>query len=84
MTINACRAYFQLNGLTAGTPTSQVRAFRLNFEEDSETTGILSTTDFTDYTDKNAAWYTVDGVKLSGKPTRKGIYLYGGLKVVIK
>ena len=45
---------------------------------------LFSTTDFTDYTDKNDAWYTVDGVKLSGKPTRKGIYLYGGLKVVIK
>ena len=30
------------------------------------------------------AWYTLDGRKLSGKPTRKGIYIFNGKKVVIK
>jgi hypothetical protein len=29
-------------------------------------------------------WYTINGVKLEGKPTEKGIYLYNGRKVVIK
>ena len=29
-------------------------------------------------------WYTLDGVKLSGKPTKKGIYINNGKKVVIK
>jgi len=33
---------------------------------------------------RNAAWYTLDGRKLSGKPTVKGIYIHGGKKVVIK
>ena len=29
-------------------------------------------------------WYTLDGRKLNGKPTAKGIYVNGGRKVVIK
>ncbi len=33
---------------------------------------------------RNDAWYTVDGVKLSGKPTRKGLYIFNGKKVVIR
>ena len=32
----------------------------------------------------NDIWYTLDGVKLSGKPTRKGLYLLNGHKVVVK
>lgn len=30
------------------------------------------------------AWYTLDGVKLSGKPSTKGIYINNGKKIVIK
>ena len=30
------------------------------------------------------AWYTLDGVKLSGKPTKKGLYINNGKKIVIK
>ena len=30
------------------------------------------------------AWYTLDGVRLSGKPSTKGIYINNGKKVVIK
>ena len=30
------------------------------------------------------AWYTFDGVRLSGKPTKKGLYINNGRKVVIK
>ena len=29
-------------------------------------------------------WYTMDGVKLSGKPTKKGLYINNGRKVVIE
>lgn len=29
-------------------------------------------------------WYTIDGRKLSGKPTKKGIYIQNGKKHVIK
>jgi hypothetical protein len=29
-------------------------------------------------------WYTIDGRRLSGKPTQKGLYIVNGKKVVIK
>ena len=32
----------------------------------------------------NGDWYTIDGVKLNGKPTEKGIYIVNGRKVVVK
>ena len=30
------------------------------------------------------AWYTLDGVRLSGKPSKKGLYINNGRKIVIK
>ena len=30
------------------------------------------------------AWYTLDGRRLSSKPTKKGLYLQGGKKIVVK
>ena len=30
----------------------------------------------------NDSWYTIDGVKLSGEPTKKGVYIKNGKKVV--
>ena len=32
----------------------------------------------------NAAWYSVDGNRLNVKPTKKGLYIHGGRKVIIK
>ncbi|MBR6016574.1 MAG: M60 family metallopeptidase, partial [Prevotella sp.] len=32
----------------------------------------------------NGDWYTIDGVKLNGKPTEKGVYIVNGRKVVVK
>ena len=29
-------------------------------------------------------WYTLDGQKLSGKPTKRGVYIYNGKKAVVK
>ncbi len=37
--------------------------------------------------DKNAgdaAWYTLSGMKMSGKPARAGVYIHGGKKVVVE
>jgi Leucine-rich repeat (LRR) protein len=34
--------------------------------------------------EENGLWYTLDGKRLSGKPTQKGIYIHNGKKVVIK
>ena len=84
MSINSFRAYFQLNnGITAGNqPNSAVRAFVLNFDV-NERTGI-TTTNYTNFSNSDNAWYTLDGRKLSGKPTAKGLYINNGKKVVIK
>ena len=76
------RAYFRLNnGLSCGDPDSGVRGFNINFG--GEQTGILSTTNLTNFTN-NADWYSLDGRKLQGKPTKKGIYIHAGRRVVIK
>ena len=42
-----------------------------------------------DFAKENAAvsaegWYTINGVKLVGAPTEKGVYIKDGKKVVIK
>ena len=31
---------------------------------------------------QNVKWYTIDGVKLNGEPTKKGVYIVNGRKVV--
>ncbi len=85
--VNACRAYFHLNqGLTAGEQTSShgvsFRGFNLNFDNDAAT-GI-ETTDFTKSTNSGNEWYAIDGRKLNGKPTAKGIYINNGRKFIIK
>ena len=47
-----------------------------------ESTGISRIT--TDLSEVEGAWYTVDGRKLQGKPTVKGLYIVNGKKVVVK
>jgi len=83
MKIGACRAYFQLNDITAGDLT---QGARIVMNMDGEVvTGIYSI-DNSQLTIQNeaGAWFTLDGRKLSGKPTQKGIYIHNGKKVVIK
>jgi hypothetical protein len=79
-TLGACRAYFKLkNGLTAG----EVATARMNFDEGTQT--VMGHTEIMEITEKaDAAWYTLDGRKLEGKPTAKGLYIYKGIKRVVK
>ena len=44
----------------------------------------IATTDITNDTDSDDAWYTLDGRKLDGKPAKKGIYIMKGRKVIVK
>jgi hypothetical protein len=94
--IGAQRAYFKLTGLEAKASapsegsgngdmasSAPIRAFVLNFGEDGEAQGI-TTTNYTNFTNSSGAWYTLDGVKLDKMPTRKGVYIMNGRKVVIK
>ena len=88
--VNAFRGYFQLKGLTASESSNSnqasVRAFKLNFGDD-EATGIVSaeanSSLFTLHSSLSE-WYTLDGRKLQGKPTQRGIYINNGKKVAIK
>ena len=85
MNINACRAYFQLNGLTAGEPTSlaKVSNFVVNFG-DGESTGISLTPSLSTKGKESRSWYDLQGRQLNGKPATKGMYIKDGRKVVIK
>jgi len=53
--------------------------FEGDAEIDAET--IISPAEIAERAD---AWYTVNGVRLSGKPSQKGVYIHGGRKVVVK
>lgn len=79
-TLNSFRAYFEIND---GAP---VRSFELDFgDEGDETTGIIDIEHGTRNMKHSAdAWYTIDGRRLSGQPSRSGIYVNNGRKVVIK
>ena len=81
MTIGSCRGHFRLKGISAGDPT--VSAIELNFG--GETTAISEGLKVK--SEKSApatVWHTLDGRKLSGKPTQKGVYINNGKKRVIK
>ena len=82
LTINAFRGYFQLKGITAGDlPTSNVSTFVMNFDgDDGETTSLSPNPS----PKGEGNWYSLDGRKLNGKPTAKGVYIYNGKKVIIK
>ena len=86
MTIGAFRAYFNLQGITASDKaTDGVRQFVLNFGD--EASGIAEveadSSLLTPHSSLQEGWYTLDGRRLSGKPTQKGIYVSNGRKVVI-
>ena len=79
--IRSCRAYFSVPYIKQNAGV-KARAFRLDFG-DEEATGILEVSaDSIEMTDD--AWYSLDGVRLSGKPAQRGIYINNGNKVVIK
>jgi hypothetical protein len=65
--------------LPAGDP-NQARSLDMVFDDE---TGI-KTTNFTNSTNSDDAWYDMQGRRLGGKPTAKGIYVNKGIKVVIK
>lgn len=79
--IKSCYAYFQLRGgITAGDKANQVRSFRLNFGDGEATDISLFETD----SQQDANWYTIDGRRMNGKPTAKGLYINKGQKLFIK
>ena len=75
-TLKANSAYLRLAADVA--PTAS-RALTMVFEDG--TTGVCNPTPAWE----NAAeWYDLQGRRLNGKPTKHGVYVNGGRKVVIK
>ena len=87
-TIGAFRAYFKIGDGPA--LARQLTAFNLNFGDGSEDTGIVSLSKESGNKGNNPEflnsldYYTLDGRKLTAQPTRKGLYIHGGRKVVVK
>ena len=80
--LNACRAYFKLNDITAG---DVIHSTRMTFE-DNETTGIIEAEANSSLFTHNSSlsdWFDLSGRKVS-KPTTKGLYIHNGRKIVIK
>ena len=84
--ISAYHAYFKLkNGLTAGeadTDTS-VQSIRFNFNFEAEPDAIRLVAPDNGQQSIDDGWYTIDGIRLKGKPSAKGVYIYSGRKVLI-
>ena len=57
---------------------NNAKAMSLSF--DGEATGIKTLDTVVD----DGAWYTVEGIKLQGAPTRKGMYIHNGKSVIVK
>ena len=79
--VNSFRAYFSLNGITAGNANFQAHRFVFDFG-DGETNGISGVIIEND--GKANGWHTLDGRSLNGVPTEKGIYIHQGRKIIIK
>ncbi|SDL92707.1 autotransporter outer membrane beta-barrel domain-containing protein [Segatella bryantii] len=78
--IRSCRAYFSVPYIN-GHAAAKARSFVLNFGG-NETTGILEVSANNDV--KDDIWYSLDGVRLNGKPTQRGMYINKGKKILIK
>lgn len=72
-------------GLNAGDLSTGINSFTLNFGDGETTTGIteIDNGKMKD-DDSHDGWFMLDGRKLPGKPTQKGVYINNGRKVVMK
>ena len=77
--LGAQRAYFKLGDGAA--LARRLTGFNIDFGEGGMT-GVIEVKEVIGVNDDS--WYTLDGMKLSQKPTAKGIYVNNGKKVVIK
>lgn len=57
---------------------------QLGFDPQSQTTGILSCTLNADGNEAGSEWYDLQGRRIDGLPAKKGVYVHGGRKVVVR
>ena len=89
ITIPACYAYFKIGN---GEVLSRIRNFNIDFSD--ETSGLKSLKDgnvdeWRDGTETvksdDAVWYTLSGIRLSGRPAKKGVYINAqGKKMIVQ
>ena len=78
--IPANKAYLRLPSSLVS-DTKIVKLWWGNEEVSSIATSISETTRDKIQSDE---WFTIEGIKLNGKPTEKGIYIRNGRKVILK
>ena len=96
-TLKTFRGYFQLmaGDESASDPLAPSLDIVSNIDDNNETTGIVDIEHGIlnilslrvwrcEEHSAAAGWYTLDGRKLDGKPTKKGLYIHNGNKLVIK
>ena len=76
--LGAPRAYFKLGDGAA--LARRLTAFNIDFGDN--TTGVIEVNGVKEFNDDS--WFTLDGRKLDGKPSRAGVYINNGNKVVVK
>ena len=76
--LKANRAYLQIPTYMVGS-SAGANAVGIEFED-----GVTGIDNSLSDMDTDAHWFTLDGRRLNGKPTQKGIYVVNGQKVVIK
>lgn len=76
--LKAFRAHFKIT--PDGFGSNRARAIRIDWG-DGETTAIIP---LTDTNVQSESWYSIDGRRLNGKPSRSGVYINNGTKIVIE
>ena len=73
------RAHFEIPSLKSA--PAPARRFVLDFDGD-----VVTSIDGICIDDSRTAegWYSLDGRRLDRKPTRKGVYIHNGNKVIVK
>jgi len=76
-TLKACRAYFQFSNDIVNSG----RQFVLDFGEGNVVTGLEN---IQRVLQSQSNWYTIDGRRLEGAPTKKGLYINKNKKRIVK
>ena len=83
--IGAQRAYFKIGDDGSAGALARITAFNISFgDDDSSTLGVTTPLSSAGGAGGEASWHTLDGRRLSAKPSRPGVYIYNGVKRVIK
>ena len=84
--LGAFRAYFLVDPTKVGDSnqaSARLTSFNIDFGDDNAT-GIISVNGSGLMVNGSDAWYTLDGRRLQGQPTQRGMYINNGRKIVIK